>query len=126
MGEFSGKGRGELGSPIEDDLVVKAESGEDVVEEDLGNICRGGGFVARAENYPLQKAMVNHNQNRIVAMGEGEISDEVHGDLLEGVGALREDGSKGGWEGWVFTLLSWQVAQPAMNLQMKVVIPGHQ
>ena len=32
--------------------------------------------------------MVYHDQNGIVAMGEGEISDEVHGDLLEGAGAF--------------------------------------
>ena len=62
---------GELWSLVRDDLVMKAKSGEDVLEKDVGNVCRGGGFVARAENYPLRKTMVYHDQDRIVTMGEG-------------------------------------------------------
>ena len=53
------------------------------------------GFVARMENYLLQKTMVYHNQDRIIAMGNGEIGDEIHGDLLEGAGAFEGNGHKG-------------------------------
>ena len=40
--------------------------------------------------------MVYHDQKRIVAVGDGEVSDKVHGDLLEGVGAFGGDRGKGG------------------------------
>ena len=32
------------------------------MEEEVGNSFRGDGFLGRAENYPLSKAMVNHDQ----------------------------------------------------------------
>ena len=82
------EGRGELGSSVRDDSVVETELWEDVLKKDLGNVHHGGGFVARAEIYPLQKTMVYHDQNRIIAVEKGEVSDEVHGNLLEGVGAF--------------------------------------
>ena len=84
-GKFSCKGRGELGSLVRDDSVVKAKLGKDVLKKDFGNVHRGGGLVARVEIYPLRKAMIYHNQNRVEATGGGQISDEIHGDLLEGV-----------------------------------------
>ena len=87
-GEFSCEGGGKLGAPIGDYSFVEAEAREDVLEKDLGDVRRGGGFVARAENYPLRKTVVYHDQNRIVAVGEGEICDKIHGDLLEGTSAL--------------------------------------
>ena len=49
----------------------------------------GDDFLCGAENYPLCKAMVNHNQQRIKARGSGEVSDEVTGGLLEGTGGVR-------------------------------------
>ena len=95
-GELSHKGGGELGSSIRDDSVMKAESGEDVSKEDLGDVRSGGGFVARGENYPLRKTMVDHDQNRIVAVGRREVSDKVHGDLLEGARAFGGNRGEGG------------------------------
>ena len=88
VGKFSSEGRAELGASIGDDSVVKAESRKDVLEKDLSNVCSRGGFVARAENYPLRKTMVYHDQNRIIAVGGREIGDKIHGDLLEGASAL--------------------------------------
>ena len=41
-------------------------------------------FLSGAENYPLRKAMVDHDQQRVKAGGGGEVGDEVTGDLLEG------------------------------------------
>ena len=68
-GEFSCESGGELGSSIGDYPIVEAEVREDMLEKDLGDVCSRGGFVARAENYPLRKTVVYHNQNRIIAMG---------------------------------------------------------
>ena len=53
VGEFSCEGGSKLRSPIRNDSVVKAKLGEDMLEKNLGNVHRGGGFVARVENYPL-------------------------------------------------------------------------
>ena len=89
--EFSCKGRGKLGSLVRDDSVMKAELGKDVLEEDFSDVCRGGGLVARAENYPLRKTMVYHDQNRIIAVGKGKVGDQIHGDLLERAGAFGRD-----------------------------------
>ena len=95
VGEFSGECRSELGSSIGDDLVMEAESGKDVSEKDLSNVRCRGGFVARGENYPLRKTMVYHDQNGIIAVGEREVGDEVHGDLLERARAFGGD-----WGEW--------------------------
>ena len=63
--QFSSKGRGELGAPVRDDLVMEIKLGEDVSKKDLSNVCHRGSFVARLEIYPLRKTMVYHNQNRL-------------------------------------------------------------
>ena len=75
---------------------MEAESGENVLEKDLSDVCSGGSFVARAKNYPLREAMVYHDQDRVVAVGEGKIHDEIHGDLLEGASAFGRDRGQGG------------------------------
>ena len=85
-------------SSVGDDLVMKAKLWEDVLKKDLGNVRHKGSFVAGVENYPLQKTMVYHNQNRIVAMREGKIHDEVHGNLLEEAGAFGGDRGEQGVE----------------------------
>ena len=56
-------------------------------------------FLSGAENYPLHKAMVNHNQQGIEAREGREVSDQVAGDLLEGargVGLDRGEQGDGG------------------------------
>ena len=100
MGKFSCKSRGELGSSVRDNSVMKTELGEDVLEEDFSDVHHRGSFVARVENYPLQKTMVYHDQNRIVAVGDGKVSNEVHGNLLERVGAFGGNRGKQG-VGWM-------------------------
>ena len=45
------------------------------MEEKGGDSFGGDGFLSGAENYPLSKAMVYHNQERIEASGGGEVSD---------------------------------------------------
>ena len=52
-------------------------------------------FLSRAENYPLCKAVVDHNQERIKARGGGKICDEITGQLLEWMGGGGVDGVKG-------------------------------
>ena len=51
--EEASEGRGKLGTSVSDNLVMEAESWEDVLEKDLSDVCSRGGFVARAENYSL-------------------------------------------------------------------------
>ena len=77
-------------------MVVETEMGEYMMEEDFGDVHSGASFVARAEIYPFQKTMVYHDQNRIITVGEGEVGDKIHGDLLEGVRAFGRNGGKWG------------------------------
>ena len=63
--EFSkllGKGRGELWAMIRDDFVVEPKIKVYFVEEKGGYPFSSDGFLCKAENYPLCKAMVDHNQ----------------------------------------------------------------
>ena len=61
------------------------------MEKEGGYPLGGDGFLCRAENYPLCKAMVDHDQQGIKARGSREIGDEVTGDLLEEVRRVRPD-----------------------------------
>ena len=53
LGKFSCESRGELGSSVRDNSVVKTESREYMMEKDVGDVSGGGSFVARVENHPL-------------------------------------------------------------------------
>ena len=44
-------------------------------------------FVTRDENYPLQKAVVDHDQQGVTTVRGREASDEINRKLLEGTGA---------------------------------------
>ena len=55
------------------------------MEEKGGDSFGGDGFLSGAENYPLSKAMVYHDQERIEAGGGGKVGNQIAGDLLEGV-----------------------------------------
>ena len=67
-GEISSKGRGKLWSSIRDHLGVKAESRENMGEKELGDSSSINVFCAGAINYPLHKAMVYHDHDRIITM----------------------------------------------------------
>ena len=56
----------------------------DFVEKEGGDPFCDDYFLGGTENYPLSKAMVNHNQERVKARGYRQVSDEVARDLLEG------------------------------------------
>ena len=76
---------------VRDDFVKKSEAEEDFVEEKGSDPFGGDGFLHRAKNHPLSKSMVYHDQERIKAGGQGEICDEVIGDLLEWARSQRLD-----------------------------------
>ena len=61
------------------------------MEEKGGYPFSGDHFLSGAENYPLCKAIVDHDQQRVKARGEEEVSDEVTRDLLKGVGCERSN-----------------------------------
>ena len=67
-----------------------------MVEKKLGYSCSVHSFDARGKNYPLTKAMVNHNHDRVKTIDQRKVSDEVDREVLEGVRALK---GKGG-DGW--------------------------
>ena len=62
---------------------MKTETLKDLGKKELGNASHVNVFGAGSKNYPLCKAMVDHDQQRIMAGGWGEISDEVNRKLLE-------------------------------------------
>ena len=75
--ELLGECRGELWTTIGDDLVVKSEAKVYFVEEESGYPFSGDRFLSGAENYPLCKAMVDHDQQGVKARGGREVSDQV-------------------------------------------------
>ena len=81
-----------MGATIRNDFVKQSEMKEDFVEKEGGDSFSGDRFLGRAKNHPLSKAMVYHDQERIEAQGDREVSDEVTGNLLEGVRGDRFDG----------------------------------
>ena len=52
---------------IGDDFVIQAETEVNLVEKEDGYLFGRDGFLSGAENYPLCKAMVNHDQEKIEA-----------------------------------------------------------
>ena len=89
--KFFGEGGGELWTSIGDDLVVESEAEIYFVEKEGGYSLGSDGFLGRAENYPLCKAMVDHDQQRVKARGNGEVGDQVTRDLLEGARGVQFD-----------------------------------
>ena len=58
---------------------MKTEAFEYKVKKQLGNSCGVNGLLARCKNYPLRKAMVDHNHDRIKPRRRREGGDEVNG-----------------------------------------------
>ena len=68
-----------------------------MIKEKLGYSCSIHGFGAEGENYPLTKAMIDHNHDRVQMIDWREVSDEVDREILEGVRAFEGKGSDG-WD----------------------------
>ena len=96
--EFFGENGGELWTTIRDNLVIESKVEVDLVEKEGGDLFCGDCFLGRAENYPFNKPMIDHDQERVKAKGHRQVSDEVTRDLLEG---SRGKGSDRGerWNG---------------------------
>ena len=56
-----GEGGHELWSTIRDNFIVESKMQVDFVEKETGYPFSSDCFLSRAENYPLHKAMVNHD-----------------------------------------------------------------
>ena len=84
-----------MGASVRDYFVIKAEAKEDFVKEEIDDPFCGDGFLSGAENHPLSKPMVDHDQKRVEAVGEGKVGDKITGDLLERAGGSRANGGEG-------------------------------
>ena len=72
---------------------MKTEVFEYEVKKQLGNSCSINGLLARCKNYPLCKAMVDHDHDRIKSRRRREVGDEVNRELFKGerdIGLDRE------------------------------------
>ena len=85
-----------MGSSVGDDFVIEAKAKVYFVEKQRHNAFGSDVFLCGAENYPLHKPMVDHDQKGIEAGGDREVSDKVTGDLLEGAGRGGADGGEWG------------------------------
>ena len=86
-----------MGATVRDDFIKKSKTEEDFVEKKGGDSFSGDRFLSRAKNHPLSKPMVDHDQERIKARGDREISDKIAGNLLEGVRRDGFNGRQGGY-----------------------------
>ena len=68
---------------IRDESVMKTEVFEYKVKKQLGDSCSINGLLARCKNYPLSKAMVDHDHDRIKSSRRREVGDEVNGQLFK-------------------------------------------
>ena len=62
---------------------MEAEAFKDMGKKKLGNASSIDVFGAGSENYPLCKAVVDHNHQGIMASRWGKIEDEINGKLPE-------------------------------------------
>ena len=63
---------------------MKTEAFEYKVKKQLGDSCSVNGLLARCKNYPLRKAMVDHDHDRIKSRRGREGGDEVNRELFKG------------------------------------------
>ena len=62
---------------------METEAFKDVGKKKLGNAGSIDVFGTGSKDYPLCKAVVDHDHQGIMAGGWGEIGDEVNGELPE-------------------------------------------
>ena len=78
---------------------MKTEVFEYKVKKQLGDSCCVNSLLARCKNYPLRKAMVDHDHDRIKSRGRREVGDEVNGELLKGESDSGFDREERGYNG---------------------------
>ena len=71
---------------------MEVKTFEHIFKEKLGDSGSINGLGARNKDYPLYKAMVNHDQDGIKTGGRRKICDEVNGELAEGKRSGGRDG----------------------------------
>ena len=84
-----------MGTTIRDEGVMEAKAFEYIVKKELGNSGCVNGLGARSKNYPLSKAMVDYDHDRIETRGWWQVSDEVDRELLERESGGGRYGTKG-------------------------------
>ena len=62
---------------------METEAFKDVGKKKLGNAGSINVFGTGRKDYPLHKAVVDHNHQGIMASGRGKIGDEVNRELPE-------------------------------------------
>ena len=77
---------------------MKAKAFEYEVKKQLGNSCSVNGLLARCKNYPLSKAMVDHDHDRIKSHG-GRLVMRSTESCLKGRETVDFIGSRGGTMG---------------------------
>jgi hypothetical protein len=90
-------------------FIVKSKTRENFRKEYVCYSFSVYSFVARGENYPLQKSVVNNDHDRVEAIREREVGDEVSGTMSEwphknGSGNWKE--RRRGWVRVYFVLLA--------------------
>ena len=78
---------------------METEAFEYEVKKQLGDSCSVNGLLARCKNYPLCKAMVDHNHDRIKPRRRREVGDVVNGELLKGESDSGFDREERGYDG---------------------------
>ena len=99
VGQFSCEGQGKLWSSIGDHFGVETELRKNIGEEELGRSFGINVFCAGAVNYPLCKAMVYHDHDRIISVGIGESRDEIYRYRGEWKGAFDSQRGESGYRG---------------------------
>ena len=84
---------------------METEAFKDMGKKELGDASSINVFEAGSEDYPLHKAVVDHDHQRIMASRWGKIGDEVNGKLLKWEGRGRWDGRQGQARGMVVHLV---------------------
>ena len=106
-------------SMIGDDFVIEAKSFEYFGEEQGGDSGSIDGFLGRAENYPLSKPMVDHDQKGIKTIRKGEVGDQIAGDLLKGAGARGQNREERRL-GWMCVDLVLLARSTALNITVDI------
>ena len=83
-----------MGAAVGDDFVIETKAKVHFVEKECSNTFSGDVFLRGAENHPLSKPMVDHDQERVKTGGDRKVGDEIARDLLERAGCRGANGGE--------------------------------